>query len=120
MKRALAASCTVLALLGALAACAITDPSPYAQGLLQPRFNRAWNNAIDAMKDEGLQVVMADLAAGRLEGRREGVVVTGRVVTQKDGRIDAEFAPGGAGAEDANAAQHVQARWATRMAAEKG
>jgi len=119
MKRALIPLFTALAFLGALSACAITDPTPYAQGLLHPSFNRAWNNAIDAMKDEGLQVVMADLAAGRLEGRRGEALVTGRVVTRSDGRIEATFAGGGSAADEAKLAERVQSRFAARMAAQK-
>jgi len=118
MKRVLASSCLFLCLAAIAAACALTDPSPYAQGLLNPGFNRAWNNAIDAMKDEGLQVVMADLAAGRLEGRSASAGVNGHVESES-GRVQAEFTPAGVGPEDAKLAGRVQARWATRMAAPK-
>ena len=115
MKRALAPSCLLLCLLAAAAGCAVTDPTPYAQGLLQPGYNRAWNNAIDALKDEGLQVVMADLAGGTLEGRTPSAGVNGRV-TRQSGGIQAEFTPAGIGPDDAKLAERVQARWATRMA----
>jgi len=118
MKRALASSCLFLCFLGALGGCAVTDPSPYARGVLQPGFNRAWNNAIDAMKDEGLQVVMADLAAGKLEGRSASGGVNGEVA-REPGRVQAEFTPAGVGPDDAKLAERVQARWATRMAGSK-
>jgi hypothetical protein len=84
--------------------------------VLQPGFNRAWNNAIDAMKDEGVQVVSADLAGGRLEGRRGGVMLTGRVVNEAVGRQRVEFVAGGAVSEDPGLADRVRQRYEARMA----
>jgi hypothetical protein len=110
MKRAVAPILTALVILGGIAGCVIANPSPYAQGLLQPGYNRAWNNAIDAMKDEGVQVVMADVAGGLLEGRRGENKVTARVVTQANGSIDTSFA-----ASDPDLAHRVQERYRARM-----
>ena len=92
--------------------CVISDPSPYAHGLLQPGYNKAWNNAIDAMKDEGVSIVLADLARGELQGRRGGVGIDAYVVTQKLGDVRAEFvAP-----DDPELAQRVEQRYRARMA----
>jgi putative intracellular protease/amidase len=97
--------------LAAAAGCVISNPSPYAHGLLQPAYNKAWNNAIDAMKDEGVEVALADLAGGRLEGRRGGVTVIGKVVTQSVGNVRVTFA-----AEDPDLADRLQRRYEARMA----
>ena len=91
--------------------CVISDPSPYAHGLLQPGFNKAWNNAIDAMKEEGVNIVLADLARGELQGRRGSTSIDAYVVTQKLGDVKAEFvAP-----DDPDLAQRVEQRYRARM-----
>ena len=117
MKTALVRFAAIVAILGGLVACGvITEPTPYAQGILQPRFNHAWNNAIDAMKDEGVAIAAADLAGGRIEGRRGGITVTGTVVTRSSGSIRAEFVASGALSEDPGLAERVQRRYDERMA----
>lgn len=114
MTRVLAPLFAALALLAA--ACVIADPSPYAHGVLQPTYNRAWNSAIDAMKDEGVQVTLADLAAGRLEGRRGGITLVVTVARDK-GEIDTDFTAKGAVSEDPTLAERVHARYTARIAA---
>ena len=111
MKSAFTRLFAAIALAGAAAACVISDPSPYAHGLLQPAYNHAWNNAIDAMKDEGVNVTLADLAGGRIEGRRGATSVIATVETQKLGDVRARFA-----ADDPELAERVQRRWQERMA----
>jgi hypothetical protein len=59
---------------------------------------------------EGVQVVLADLAGGLLEGRRGDVKVTARVATQANGSIDATFA-----ASDPGLVHRVRSRYAARM-----
>lgn len=116
MRRLLVRMLAAIALLTGAAACVIADPQPYAHGLLQPAYNHAWNNAVDAMKDEGVRVVTADLARGRLEGRRGKVTITGYVVTQRLGDVRAEFEASGEVSEDPELAQRVRERWDARMA----
>ena len=116
MKRALARIFACAALACAAAACVIAEPSPYAHGLLQPGYNHAWNNAVDAMKDKGVSIALADVAGGRLEGRRGGITVIGLVETQKLGDVQARFSASGAVAEDPGLAQRVQRRFEARMA----
>lgn len=112
MNRALASILATFVLLTGGAGCVISDPSPYAHGLLQPAFNKAWNNAIDAMKDEGVDIVIADLARGQLQGRRQGVRVDAYVVTQKLGDVRTQFvAP-----DDPALAERVERRYQARMA----
>jgi hypothetical protein len=112
MERILARTFAALAVVLSVASgCVIADPSPYAHGLLQPAYNHAWNNAIDAMKDEGVNVTLADLAGGRIEGRRGAATVIGTVETQKLGDVRARFA-----ADDPELAERVQRRWQERMA----
>lgn len=109
MNRILASilACVVLATGG----CVISDPSPYAHGLLQPGYNKAWNNAIDAMKDEGVSIVLADLARGELQGKRGGVSIDAHVVTQKLGDVRVQFvAP-----DDPGLAERVEQRYQARM-----
>lgn len=115
MKRPIA--CVAAAcLLAVTAGCVIADPSPYAHGVLQPKFNHAWNNAIDAMKDEGVTIAVADLGMGRIEGRRGGIRITGFVVTESLGNVKADFMASGAVAEDPGLAGRVERRYAQRMA----
>jgi len=114
MRTAIARIAAIAAVLALLAACA--EPSPYAQSLIHGRYDHAWNNAIDAMKDEGLRISMADLAGGRIEGRRGGITVTGTVVTRSSGSIRADFVASGAVSEDPGLAERVQKRYEERMA----
>jgi hypothetical protein len=116
MNRALAALVAASVMLAGISACVISDPSPYAHGVLQPGFNKAWNNAIDAMKDEGVEVTLADLAAGRLEGRRGGITIEALVVTRKLGDVRATFSAEGAVAQDPGLAERVERRYDARMA----
>jgi hypothetical protein len=111
MERALRWIAATLVILAGATACPVVEPSPYAHGLLQPAFNRAWNNAIDAMKDEGVDVTVADLAGGTLEGRRGGVAVTARVVTEGVADVRTTFA-----SDDQALAERVQKRYQERMA----
>jgi len=105
---------STLAVLGALAGCVIVEPSPYVQGS-QVTYNRSWNAAIDAMKDQGITIAMADAAGGRIEGRRGGIKVVARVTTQADGKVRVEFHATGALSEDPGLPDRISRSYEARM-----
>ena len=82
------------ALLALAAGCVVYDPYyPYgypAQPNIPAAYERSWSAAVNAMRDQGVNVTRADRGAGVIEGQRGGYAVTSRVVTQPDGRIRVE------------------------------
>src|SRR3982751_3796291 len=87
------------AMLAVLAGCVVYEPYPYpASG--PSTYDRAWNAALGAFSDQGLQVTGVDRPNGIIDGRKGGINVKARVVTQADGRVRVELNAGGALNED--------------------
>jgi hypothetical protein len=85
-----------LLLCAALCGCYVYDPYyPYyaygSGGGTAATYNQAWNAALGAMHDQGVQVGREDRASGIIQGARGGANVAAQVVTQSDGRVRVEF-----------------------------
>ena len=109
-----------LAALAALGGCYVYDPHypyyPYGYGGGTPAtYDRAWNAALGAMRDQALQIVREDRGAGLIDGRRGGLTVTARVITQSDGRVRVEFNTAGALSEDPGLPERVSRAYDARM-----
>jgi hypothetical protein len=99
-----------------LAGCVVYEPYPYGYG--QPvasAYDRAWNAALGAVRDQGVQVSNEDRSAGVIDGRRGGVTVKTRLVTQADGRVRIEFNVGGNLAEDPGLSDRISRSYEARM-----
>jgi len=78
-------------------------------------FDRSWDAAIGALRDQGLEIVSAERATGVATGRRGQVDVTARVRTQADGSVRVEFNTPGSGAPDRDLMERVSRAYDLRM-----
>jgi len=98
MRTALLRILAAAAVATALCSCVVYDYPPPAS--MPGPYERAWNNAMGAMGDQGIQITNADRASGLIEGRRGGINVKARLIAQADGAVRVEFNTGGALSED--------------------
>ena len=114
MRRLLAASLVALA---PLAGCVVYDyPPPYYGAPSGPSaFDRSWSAAVGAMRDQGVQIGVEDRTSGVIEGRRGGLTVAARVLTQADGRVRVEFNTRGQLSEDPGLSDRVSHSYDARM-----
>jgi hypothetical protein len=78
-------------------------------------FDRSWEAAVGALRDQGLEIVSADRATGVASGRRGVVEVTARVRSQADGTVRVEFHTPGGGAPDRDLMERVSRAYDARM-----
>jgi hypothetical protein len=78
-------------------------------------FDRSWEAAVGALRDQGLDIVSADRASGTAVGRRGMVDVTARVRSQADGSVRVEFNTPGSGAPDRELMERVSRAYDVRM-----
>ena len=78
-------------------------------------FDRSWEAAVGALRDQGLEIVSADRATGVATGRRGMVDVTARVKSQADGSVRVEFNTPGSGAPDRDLMERVSRAYDARM-----
>lgn len=97
MKR-LAAVAGLLCLL-ALGGCVYYEPVAVGPSV-QQRFDRSWDAALFAMRDQGVTIEAQDRGAGAIRGTRGGVTIVASLRTRPDGSIEVRFdQPGGAAAD---------------------
>jgi hypothetical protein len=103
--------------LAALAGCVVYDPYPYgyAPAPGPSTFDRSWNAASAAVRDQGVQITSEDRSSGMIQGRRGGVTVTASVMTQADGRVRVGFTSGGNVAEDPDLPDRLARSYESRM-----
>ena len=115
LSRFTALSCIAIAMAG----CVVYDPYyPYgAPPQVSPAaaFDRYWNAALGAMREQGLQITAENRAAGAIEGRRGGLKVTAQVTPQADGRFRVEFNTSGALSEDPSLPDRVSQAYDARL-----
>ena len=107
----------LVAALFALSACVVYDPYyPYGYPAAGPsKFDRSWNAAVGALQDQGVQIANQDRGAGVIEGRRGGINVKARLMTQADGGVRVEFNTGGAMSEDPGLPERISRSYDARM-----
>ena len=80
-----------IALLGCLlvSGCVVYEPVPgyYTQST----YDRAWNAALGAMQDAGVQMTAAEPSTGSIRGTKDGMDVSAFVVRQADARVRVQF-----------------------------
>ena len=104
-------------LLSILGGCYVYDPyyHPYPYQAPPPRFDQAWNAAVGAFVDQGVEILTQDRANGVLTGRRGGVNVNARLVQQADGSVRVELNAGGNQSEDPGLPDRVSRSYDARM-----
>jgi hypothetical protein len=117
MKASLARYLALFAALFALAGCYVYDPYyPYGPPPSGPSvFDRSWNAAMGAMQDQGVQIGGSDRGAGMINGRRGGINVNARVMTQANGGVRVEFNTSGAMSEDPGLPDRLSRSYDARM-----
>jgi len=108
----LAALAVLLSLLGG---CYVYDPYYHPYPAPPPKFDQAWNAAVAAFVDQGVEIQTQDRANGVLTGRRGGVNVNARLVQQGDGRVRVELNAGGNLSEDPGLPDRVSRSYDARM-----
>ena len=82
-----------------LAVCVVYEPVPV--GHSRPAsYDRSWNAAVGAMREQGVTISQEDRAAGVVRGSRGSINVTGSVQPQADGSVRVQFDTSGATAND--------------------
>jgi hypothetical protein len=98
-----------------LSACVVYDPYPYGAPPGPSTFDRSWNAAVGALGDQGVGITNQDRGGGVINGRKGGINVMARVVTQADGRVRVEFNAGGALSEDPGLPDRISRAYDARM-----
>lgn len=97
-----------------LAGCVVYEPVPV--GVAAPSaWERSWSAAAGAMRDQGVTITQEDRAAGVMRGTRGGINITGRVLTQADGRIRVQFDTTGATSSDPTLIDRITSSYNARM-----
>lgn len=102
----------LLTIAGVSGGCVYYEPYPYG---VASTYDRSWNAALGAMRDQGLQITREDRGAGVIEGRRGALRVKANVVTQADGRIRVEFNTGGELQQDPGLSDRISRSYDARM-----
>jgi hypothetical protein len=111
-------SVVLAAALSTLGACVY---DPYYYGYPQPvsgtaaTFDRSWNAAVGAMRDQGVQIALEDRPGGVIDGRRGNMTVRTHVMAQSDGRVRVEFNTGGLLSEDPGLSDRISSSYEARM-----
>ena len=72
--------------------CVVYPAAPGYYTYSQPStYDRAWNAALGALQDAGVQVLASDPASGTARGTKDGVDVTVNVARQADGTTRVQF-----------------------------
>ena len=114
VKRLVARAIAAFVLAAGLSACVVYEPV-YTSGGTPAKFEQSWNAAGGAFHDQGVPIAVQDRTNGVIEGRRGGINVKARVVTQADGRVRVEFNTGGALSEDPGLPDRVSRAYDARM-----
>jgi hypothetical protein len=110
-----------LALAGALAGCAADEPppppppQPVPQYVPQSTYDRAWNAALSAVQDAGVQLKSVDRPMGLIRGSKDGIDVTVSVVRQADGTTRVQFDSKGPTERDPGLANRFSQAYDRRM-----
>jgi hypothetical protein len=82
----------LVVMMAVVSGCAVYEAPPGYYSYNQPAtYDRAWNAALGALQDAGVQVVASDPVTGTARGNKDGVDVTVLVVRQADGTTRVQF-----------------------------
>jgi hypothetical protein len=110
----IARSLGVFAALLTLSACVVYEPV-YTGGGTPATYERAWNAALGSYADQGVAITAQDRTTGVIEGRKGGLTVKSRVVTQADGKVRVEMNTGGSLSEDPGLPDRMSRAYDARM-----
>jgi len=106
--------CLMLALALGLGGCVYYEPVPaYPAG--PSNFDRAWNAALGAVQDAGVQIQVSDPAIGIIRGTKDGIDVTVSVMRQPDRSVRVQFDARGASERDPGLSSRFSQAYDRRM-----
>jgi hypothetical protein len=116
LARGIAPACIAAAL---LAGCVYDPYYPYGYPTVVPgapaSYERSWDAALGAIRDNGMNVVREDRVSGVIEGQKGGLRTTAQVIRQADGGVRVEFNTNGALSEDPSLPDKVSRAYDARM-----
>ena len=104
----------ILALVFGLGGCVYYEPVP-AYPAAPSNYDRAWNAALGAVQDAGVQVNVSDPAIGIIRGTRDGIEVTVSVMRQPDRSVRVQFDTRGATERDPGLSNRFSQAYDRRM-----
>jgi hypothetical protein len=97
-----------------LGGCVVYEPVP--AGYSRPAsFDRSFNAAVAAMRDQGVTVTQEDRGAGIVRGARGSINVTAQVRPQSDGSVRVQFDTSGATGSDPTLIDRVTRSYNAQM-----
>ena len=91
-------------------------PSPaYPSAPPVSKFDRAWDAAVAAAYDEGVEVTVRDRGSGLIRGTKGGATVEISVRTQADGSVRVAINARGASGRDSALADQIKQSYDRRM-----
>jgi hypothetical protein len=116
-QRILAGAAVAAALLGGCTYYVAPGAAPGAYYATAPAssFDRSWSAVLGAFADEGVAVTSEDRGVGVVRGTRNGINVTGSVLTQADGSVRVQFDTSGATNRDPGLINRVSNAYDRRM-----
>jgi hypothetical protein len=110
------AACAIATMLFASACAYYEAPPPSYPAAPSPSaFDRAWDAAVGAAYDEGVQVTVQDRGSGLIRGTRGSTNVEISVRTQANGSVRVAINARGAGHRDAALADDINRSYDRRM-----
>ncbi|HUJ00551.1 MAG TPA: hypothetical protein VLY46_09975 [Usitatibacter sp.] len=98
----------------AVGGCVYYEPYPHPYPVAST-YERSWNAALGAMRDQGVEITREDRSAGVIEGQRGALRVKANVVTQADGRIRVELNTSGDLQQDPGLSDRISRSYDARM-----
>lgn len=119
MLRTLRIAFLFVACIAALSACVAYEPVPvyYPPPAAAPShsFDRAWNAALEALKETGVLIASADPARGLIRGTRDQTDVTVSVARLPNGTLQVEIEAAGPKGRDPGLASRISQAYRRRM-----
>ena len=95
-----------------LAGCVVYEPVSTSS---PSKFDRAWNAALGAVQDAGVQITSAEPSTGVIRGTKDGIDVNTLVVRQSDGGVRVQFDTKGPTGNDPGLANRFSQAYERRM-----
>jgi hypothetical protein len=110
-----AACATAAMLLGSACTYYEAPPPSYPASPAPSVFDRAWNAAVGAAYDEGVEVTVQDRGSGLIRGTKGSSTVEISVRTQADGSVRVAINARGGGSRDSALADQINQSYDRRM-----
>jgi hypothetical protein len=107
--------CILIVILSSLLyGCVVYEPVP-VPAHYRSSYDRAWDNALGAAEDGGVEIASADRTAGIIQGSAGPTSVTISVTAQADGRVRVEFNTKGPKGQDTGLNERLVRYYNMRM-----